>query len=114
MKYCILIILILFTNISFVEAHPGNTASDGCHYCRTNCDRWGVPWNQRHCHGSTTPKTYTPPVNNTSGNTKTVGTQQTYTSTSYSSSNSDDSAVLSSVAVLGGIGFLAYLFRKKK
>ncbi len=31
-------------------AHPGNTASDGCHYCRTNCDRWGVPWYERHCH----------------------------------------------------------------
>ncbi len=38
-------------------AHPGNTASDGCHYCRTNCDKWGVPWNQRHCHGGyTAPK----------------------------------------------------------
>src|SRR5215213_3080759 len=36
-------------------AHPGNTASDGCHYCRTNCDRWGVPWNQRHCHNSGNP-----------------------------------------------------------
>lgn len=36
-------------NVTF--AHPGNTASDGCHYCRTNCDRWGVPWNARHCHG---------------------------------------------------------------
>ena len=32
-------------------AHPGNTASDGCHYCRTRCDYWGVPWNERHCHG---------------------------------------------------------------
>ena len=32
-------------------AHPGNTAADGCHYCRTNCDKWGVPWNERHCHG---------------------------------------------------------------
>jgi len=39
-----------------VIAHPGRTASDGCHYCRTNCDYWGVPWNQRHCHGGyTTP-----------------------------------------------------------
>lgn len=37
-----------------VKAHPGNTASDGCHYCRTNCDKWGVPWNQRHCHGGST------------------------------------------------------------
>jgi len=33
-------------------AHPGNTAADGCHYCRTNCDKWGVPWNERHCHRS--------------------------------------------------------------
>lgn len=32
-------------------AHPGRTAGDGCHYCRTNCDKWGVPWNERHCHG---------------------------------------------------------------
>lgn len=31
-------------------AHPGRTASDGCHYCRTNCDSWGVAWNERHCH----------------------------------------------------------------
>lgn len=22
-------------------AHPGRTAADGCHYCRTNCDKWG-------------------------------------------------------------------------
>lgn len=33
-----------------VYAHPGNTASDGCHYCRTNCDYWGVEWDVRHCH----------------------------------------------------------------
>lgn len=38
-----------------VKAHPGNTASDGCHYCRTRCDYWGVPWNQRHCHGGYIP-----------------------------------------------------------
>ena len=31
-------------------AHPGRTASDGCHYCRTNCDSWGVPWDELHCH----------------------------------------------------------------
>lgn len=31
-------------------AHPGGLSADGCHYCRTNCDKWGVPWNQRHCH----------------------------------------------------------------
>jgi len=34
------------------SAHPGNTASDGCHYCRTNCAKWGEVENARHCHGS--------------------------------------------------------------
>ena len=37
---------------TIASAHPGRTASDGCHYCRTNCGSWGVPWNERHCHGS--------------------------------------------------------------
>lgn len=53
-------------------AHPGNTAADGCHYCRTNCDYWGVPWNERHCHNSYTPEPapspspkYVPPTQNT-------------------------------------------------
>ncbi len=52
-------------------AHPGKTASDGCHYCRTNCDKWGVPWNQRHCHGgSVSPPTVipNPAPSNGSGN----------------------------------------------
>jgi len=40
---------LLFTQPVF--AHPGRTASDGCHYCRTNCDKWGEVWNARHCHG---------------------------------------------------------------
>jgi len=50
--------LILLPKNTF--AHPGNTASDGCHYCRTNCDRWGVPWNERHCHGGTVVETAQP------------------------------------------------------
>jgi len=33
------------------SAHPGRTAADGCHYCRTNCDSWGVEWDARHCDG---------------------------------------------------------------
>ena len=43
-----LVLIVIF--IVSVNAHPGNTASDGCHYCRTNCDYWGVPWYVRHCH----------------------------------------------------------------
>lgn len=32
-------------------AHPGRTAADGCHYCRTNCSYWGEVYGARHCHG---------------------------------------------------------------
>jgi len=50
----VLLVIVLFIfSATSVNAHPGNTASDGCHYCRTNCDKWGVPWNERHCHGGT-------------------------------------------------------------
>lgn len=53
--------LLLSANQAF--AHPGRTASDGCHYCRTNCDYWGVPWNQRHCDGAYTPPAATSETN---------------------------------------------------
>ncbi|OGI26152.1 MAG: hypothetical protein A3J76_01750 [Candidatus Moranbacteria bacterium RBG_13_45_13] len=67
----------LFSGVAF--AHPGNTAADGCHYCRTNCTKWGVPWNERHCHGGSATPAPTPkpvpvtpaPTNNSTNNTKT-------------------------------------------
>lgn len=31
-------------------AHPGNVTGDGCHYCRTNCAKWGEVEGERHCH----------------------------------------------------------------
>lgn len=51
-----LVILFFLISVSPVEAHPGRTDADGCHYCRTNCDRWGVAWNERHCHGGSAPE----------------------------------------------------------
>ena len=39
-----------FTLSEVANAHPGGLASDGAHYCRTNCDHWGEEWNKRHCH----------------------------------------------------------------
>ncbi len=45
----VLIVFFLFPLPAF--AHPGNTASDGCHYCWTNCDSWGEVYGERHCHG---------------------------------------------------------------
>jgi len=59
----ILFVFLLFSLIFLPKntfAHPGNTASDGCHFCRTNCDKWGVAWNERHCHGGTAVETVQP------------------------------------------------------
>lgn len=53
--YVFLLIITLYSSAPReAYAHPGNTAADGCHYCRTNCDRWGVPYDERHCHGGAT------------------------------------------------------------
>lgn len=58
-KLVLIIIMLFILSPSISYAHPGRTASDGCHYCRTNCDRWGVPWNERHCHGGSSYKSTT-------------------------------------------------------
>ena len=46
-------------------AHPGGRASDGCHYCRTNCAKWGEKKDERHCHNggsdSSAPDSPAPP-----------------------------------------------------
>ena len=56
------LVTLLFLLPSRIQAHPGRTASDGCHYCRTNCVKWGEIEGARHCHngGSATPKPATP------------------------------------------------------
>ena len=58
------IILPIFAYPSIISAHPGRTASDGCHYCRTNCASWGEVQGARHCHGggSTAPIILNPPT----------------------------------------------------
>lgn len=50
MKKLLILITFMFIAPNFADAHPGRTAGDGCHYCRTNCGKWGVPWGVRHCH----------------------------------------------------------------
>ena len=48
---CRLLAVLLVLLALDAVAHPGRTAADGCHYCRTNCDRWNVEADKRHCHG---------------------------------------------------------------
>lgn len=42
---------LLLSSITPVSAHPGNTSSDGGHYCWTNCESWGEVYGERHFHG---------------------------------------------------------------
>ena len=51
MKICVFLALVFTLTASSVAAHPGRTAADGCHYCRTNCAKWGEIAGARHCHG---------------------------------------------------------------
>ena len=46
-----LVLLVVVLTASPALAHPGRTAADGCHFCRTNCDKWGEVAGERHCHG---------------------------------------------------------------
>lgn len=55
--FLVLLLLYILIFSKNVLAHPGNTASDGCHYCWTNCSYWGEIYGTRHCHSG-----YTVPV----------------------------------------------------
>ncbi|RJG38278.1 hypothetical protein D1Z90_19200 [Motilimonas pumila] len=53
----------ILTTLS-LQAHPGRTASDGCHYCRTNCSYWGEVAKARHCHSGNSVEPDFPMPNN--------------------------------------------------
>ncbi len=66
-----------------LHAHPGRTAADGCHYCRTNCDQCGEAWNARHCHGGSAPAgSATPAPSAAKPSVPTVSTGRTSEATS--------------------------------
>lgn len=65
-KLYIWLVMVLATAIIFfmqstLYAHPGNTASDGGHYCRTRCDYWGEVYGERHFHGGYSEPEYVEP-----------------------------------------------------
>lgn len=52
-------LIVAFSLVTPVYAHPGNTDSAGCHTCRTNCPSWGLSYAEYHCHN---PKSYALPT----------------------------------------------------
>lgn len=61
MKHFISILMLLLLGISSIAvstiyAHPGNSSWDGCHYCKTNCAKWGYTYGTRHCNNGGVPQ----------------------------------------------------------
>ena len=53
MKRLLIFIFTLFIIIassSSVQAHPGRTDDNGCHYCWTNCEYYSLSYGEYHCH----------------------------------------------------------------
>lgn len=48
--YCLLVISLFLLGTQPIKAHPGRTDANGCHVCRTNCDKWGLSTGEYHCH----------------------------------------------------------------
>lgn len=50
MKYVSLLLLAMFLVPLTASAHPGGTDAVGGHYCRTNCEQYGLQTNEYHYH----------------------------------------------------------------
>ncbi len=57
------ILTILLFSTSAVFAHPGRTDSNGCHTCRTNCEKYGLAYGEYHCHDGRSGNTSSSSVN---------------------------------------------------
>ena len=51
-KTILFIFALAFSNVIHINSysHPGRTDSNGCHTCRINCSRWGIPYGFYHRH----------------------------------------------------------------
>ncbi len=78
LSICLIGTLFIIGNVS---AHPGNTDSQGCHTCRTNCSSWGLSYGEYHCYKSKGISQPVSPITSTWGNN---GTGYTTPAPSYS------------------------------
>ncbi|MGE8080937.1 YHYH domain-containing protein [Peribacillus loiseleuriae] len=42
------------------DAHPGLTDSNDGHYCKTNCEKWGLSYGEYHYHNGSSSSSSTP------------------------------------------------------
>lgn len=61
LKLCIVAFFLSIGSVpDIMNAHPGRMDSNGCHVCRTNCEKWGLQNGEYHCHngGSSSTSSY--------------------------------------------------------
>ena len=45
-----MVLTLLLFSTSIVLAHPGRRDVNGCHTCKTNCEKYGLSYGEYHCH----------------------------------------------------------------
>lgn len=53
MKRLAIVMTLILVLALDITAHPGRTDANGCHYCRTNCEQYGLQQDEYHCHNKT-------------------------------------------------------------
>lgn len=87
--FVVFIILVLPVN---VFAHPGGLDSSGCHYCRTNCSKWGLDTDEYHCHSGNTYSNSKAEIYDKSGSKISSGNTPNNTSTEKQESSSNNNS----------------------
>jgi hypothetical protein len=94
-------------------AHPGRTAADGCHYCRTNCASWGEVEGARHCHGNALEGALDEPAEPVSAVLDAQPAPIQDAQTAESSENGNGTGLVG-LAVFGGAGFIGWRIWKAR
>ncbi len=96
------LVLILALDIT---AHPGRTDANGCHYCRTNCEQYGLQQDEYHCHNKTsTSVTIESTIDSSSSSVKTSSTTSTKKTTSSIKITENVAASVASSSTIDAIG----------
>lgn len=84
MKRLAIVMTLVLVLVLDISAHPGRTNADGCHYCRTNCEQYGLQQDEYHCHNNEAASTAssTSTVDSSSSSVKTTSTTSTKKTTS--------------------------------
>ncbi len=85
---CTCLFLSVFVLSMDVHAHPGRTDSNGGHYCRTNCEKWGYEYGEYHYHngGSSSSSSSSNKNSGSSSSSSSTSTNSYYESQEYKTS----------------------------